>query len=64
MDDAAVHTIDAWCQRVLREHAFDSGSPFDEASVADEQALRVEAVRELLAAAVLPPDARGAGPSC
>ncbi|MFN7481884.1 MAG: UvrD-helicase domain-containing protein, partial [Betaproteobacteria bacterium] len=23
MDEAAVHTIDAWCQRVLREHAFD-----------------------------------------
>ena len=26
MDDAAVYTIDAWCQRMLREHAFDSGS--------------------------------------
>jgi len=46
MDDAAVHTIDAWCQRVLREHAFDSGSLFDEALVADEQALRVEAVQD------------------
>jgi hypothetical protein len=30
MDDAAVHTIDAWCQRMLREHAFDSGCLFDE----------------------------------
>ena len=28
MDEAAVHTIDAWCQRMLREHAFDSGSLF------------------------------------
>jgi exodeoxyribonuclease V beta subunit len=46
MDDAAVHTIDAWCQRMLREHAFDSGSLFDEALVADEQALRVEAVQD------------------
>lgn len=29
MDDAAVSTIDAWCYRVLREHAFDSASLFD-----------------------------------
>ena len=29
MDDAAVSTIDAWCYRMLREHAFDSGSPFN-----------------------------------
>src|SRR5690606_4568557 len=26
MDDCAVLTIDAWCQGMLREHAFDSGS--------------------------------------
>ncbi|MES2264980.1 MAG: UvrD-helicase domain-containing protein, partial [Pseudomonadota bacterium] len=26
MDEAAIFTIDAWCQRMLREHAFDSGS--------------------------------------
>ncbi|HBI69602.1 MAG TPA: exodeoxyribonuclease V subunit beta, partial [Massilia sp.] len=25
MDEAAIFTIDAWCQRMLREHAFDSG---------------------------------------
>ena len=30
MDEAAVTTIDAWCQRMLREHAFDSGCLFDE----------------------------------
>lgn len=30
MDDASVLTIDAWVQRMLREHAFDSGSAFDE----------------------------------
>src|SRR5690554_4702473 len=29
MDDAAVSTIDAWCYRVLREHAFDSASWFN-----------------------------------
>jgi exodeoxyribonuclease V beta subunit len=46
MDEASVHTIDAWCQRMLREHAFDSGNLFDEELVADEQALRVEAVQD------------------
>ncbi|MBP3934887.1 MAG: UvrD-helicase domain-containing protein, partial [Pseudomonas sp.] len=28
MDEAAVSTIHGWCQRMLREHAFDSGSLF------------------------------------
>ncbi|PND37989.1 exodeoxyribonuclease V subunit beta [Paucibacter aquatile] len=39
MDEAAVHTIDAWCQRMLREHAFDSGCLFDEELVANERLL-------------------------
>jgi exodeoxyribonuclease V beta subunit len=46
MDEASVHTIDAWCQRMLREHAFDSGSLFEEELVADEQALLTEAVQD------------------
>lgn len=46
MDEAAVHTIDAWCQRMLREHAFDSGSRFDEELQADEAALRTQAVHD------------------
>lgn len=46
MDDAAVHTIDAWCQRMLREHAFDSGCLFDEELLADEQGLLLEAVQD------------------
>ena len=46
MDDAAVHTIDAWCQRMLREHAFDSGCLFDEELQASEAALVAEAVRD------------------
>ncbi len=28
MDEAAVSTIHGWCYRMLREHAFDSGSLF------------------------------------
>jgi exodeoxyribonuclease V beta subunit len=46
MDDAAVHTIDAWCQRMLREHAFDSGCLFDEELLADEQGLLLEAAQD------------------
>jgi exodeoxyribonuclease V beta subunit len=46
MDDAAVYTIDAWCQRMLREHPFDSGSLFEENLVGDEAALRLEAVQD------------------
>ena len=46
MDEAAVHTLDAWCQRMLREHALDSGNLFEERLVADETALRLEAVED------------------
>lgn len=46
MDDAAVYTIDAWCQRVLREHAFNSGNLFEENLVGDEAGLRLQAVQD------------------
>lgn len=46
MDEAAVFTIDAWCQRMLREHAFDSGSLFDEELVSDERALFEDAAND------------------
>ncbi len=46
MDDAAIHTIDAWCQRMLREHAFDSGCLFDEELQANEAAVLADAVRD------------------
>ena len=54
MDEAAVHTIDAWCQRMLREHAFDSGSLFSEELVADEAVLRTQAVRDVWRREVYP----------
>ncbi len=64
MDDAAVFTIDAWCQRMLREHAFDSGSLFDEELVPDDGVLRDPDRARLLAAtptsAVARPARRGA----
>jgi exodeoxyribonuclease V beta subunit len=46
MDEAAVFTIDAWCQRMLREHAFDSGSLFDEELVSDEKGLFDDAAHD------------------
>lgn len=46
MDDAAIHTIDAWCQRMLREHAFDSGCLFDEELGSNEAAMLVEAAQD------------------
>jgi exodeoxyribonuclease V beta subunit len=56
MDDAAVHTIDAWCQRMLREHAFDSGCLFDEELQAQETAMRAEAARDYWRQQVYPLD--------
>jgi exodeoxyribonuclease V beta subunit len=46
MDEAAIFTIDAWCQRMLREHAFDSGNLFDEELVGDEGALLEDATHD------------------
>ncbi|WP_151633578.1 exodeoxyribonuclease V subunit beta [Noviherbaspirillum aerium] len=46
MDESAVFTIDAWCQRMLREHAFDSGCLFDEELISSERQLKKDAVRD------------------
>jgi exodeoxyribonuclease V beta subunit len=57
MDDAAVHTIDAWCQRMLREHAFDSGCLFDEELSANETAMQTEAAHDYWRQQVYPLEA-------
>lgn len=46
MDESAVSTIDAWCYRMLGEHAFDSGALFDEELVESERALYGVALRD------------------
>ena len=46
MDEAAVHTIHGWSQRMLGQHAFDSGFPFEQTISADESELLGEAVRD------------------
>ena len=58
MDDAAVYTIDAWCQRMLREHAFDSGCLFDEELNADERAVQTEAAQDYWRQQCYPLDAK------
>ena len=45
-DEAAVDTIHGWCYRMLREHAFDSGSLFTQTLQADPGELLDEAVRD------------------
>ena len=46
MDESAVSTIHAWCNRMLREHAFDSGSLFTQTLETDQSELLAEAVRD------------------
>ncbi|WP_306524167.1 exodeoxyribonuclease V subunit beta [Rheinheimera sp.] len=46
MDEAAISTIHSWCQRMLAEHAFDSGSSFSEKLSADQSALFTEVVQD------------------
>ncbi|WP_266167867.1 exodeoxyribonuclease V subunit beta [Dyella subtropica] len=46
MDEAAVHTIHGWSQRMLGQHAFDSGHPFVQDTETDESELLAEAVRD------------------
>ncbi|MEJ8824307.1 exodeoxyribonuclease V subunit beta [Variovorax humicola] len=46
MDEAAVSTIHGWCNRMLREHAFDSGSLFIQTLEADQAELRAEVLRD------------------
>jgi exodeoxyribonuclease V beta subunit len=58
MDEAAIFTIDAWCQRMLREHAFDSGSLFDEELVSDEHALFEDAAHDYWRQNVYPLNSR------
>ena len=62
MDEAAIFTIDAWCQRMLREHAFDSGSLFDEELVSDERELFNDAANDYWRQQVYPLNAAALAP--
>ena len=46
MDDAAIYTIHGFCQRMLRQHAFDSGSLFTLELTPDEEQLLATATND------------------
>lgn len=46
MDEAAVYTIHSWCNRMLQQHAFDSGSLFHQEVNTDDTELLNEVVRD------------------
>ncbi|TVP53604.1 MAG: exodeoxyribonuclease V subunit beta [Halomonadaceae bacterium] len=46
MDEAAVSTIHSWCNRMLNEHAFDSGSFFRQALSTDQSDLLMDVLRD------------------
>ncbi len=54
MDESAIHTIHAWCQRMLRQHAFDSLSLFDLELAPSDQDLLEEAVCDFWRAGFYP----------
>jgi len=54
MDEAAVSTIHSWCNRMLREHAFDSGSLFTQQLEADQSDLLAEVVRDYWRTFIVP----------
>jgi exodeoxyribonuclease V beta subunit len=56
MDEAAVSTIHAWCSRMLREHAFDSGSLFEQTLETDGREVFAEVVRDYWRTFMMPLD--------
>jgi exodeoxyribonuclease V beta subunit len=60
MDEAAVSTIHGWCNRMLREHAFDSDSLFTQSLETDQSDLLAEVVRDYWRTFMAPLDARNA----
>jgi exodeoxyribonuclease V beta subunit len=46
MDDAAIFTLHGWSHRMLREHAFDSQSLFEQTRVEDKESLLRQAVQD------------------
>ncbi|SOE64530.1 DNA helicase/exodeoxyribonuclease V, beta subunit [Burkholderia sp. YR290] len=60
MDEAAVSTIHGWCNRMLREHAFDSDSLFTQTLETDQSDLFAEVVRDYWRTFMAPLDATDA----
>lgn len=61
MDDAAVSTIHSWAQKMLKEHAFDSGNLFNQELVSDLTDMTLEAVTDYWRTRVYPLEEKLAG---
>jgi exodeoxyribonuclease V beta subunit len=46
MDEAAIYTIHGFCQRILQDHAFESGLPFELTLLESETVLRREIIED------------------
>jgi exodeoxyribonuclease V beta subunit len=46
MDEAAIFTIHGFCQRMLKQHAFESGSYFETEFVTDQSLLQAQAIED------------------
>lgn len=56
MDEAAVFTIHGFCQRMLRQNAFESGALFETEFLTDDSRLRLQAVSDYWRAEFYPVD--------
>ncbi|HDZ8830246.1 TPA: exodeoxyribonuclease V subunit beta [Aeromonas dhakensis] len=56
MDEAAVFTIHGFCQRMLKQNAFESGALFETEFLTDDSQLRLEAVSDYWRAEFYPVD--------
>jgi len=54
MDEAAISTIHSWCNRMLREHAFESGSLFTQVLETEQSDLLDEVVRDYWRTFIVP----------
>ena len=61
MDEAAIYTIHSWSSRMLRQHAFDSQSLFDQKRLDDAPALKLKLVKDYWREYVYPLEAKQLG---
>jgi exodeoxyribonuclease V beta subunit len=59
MDEAAISTIHGWCNRMLSEHAFDSGSRFEEELSTDQSELMTQVIEDYWRCFVYPLSTEG-----